>query len=601
MKRRRGEAASPGGRGDERRAVVEWIREAHAAGLPLNITAVRRSAPEILAAAFAIRPFWGWRRAIEAAGLSYDRIATELLDFVRCEACGWTRRSLTLHLWKQHGFAAGDYLREYPRAQVHAETMRARLLSSVGFAPHWEPLWSDEYVLDRVSCYGENGASLNVKSVTRDDAALVAMANLRFGSWDEVLRRLGLDPDEVRIVERQKKYSRAELLAAIRARFSSGAPMNAAAVCRESGPIWHASRKLFTSYKKALAAAGLDPGALYLLRRFGRAETRRLFARARRVAENRGAGYARELAELHRDCGSFVRQKYGGFRELALRLGVPAQRLMKGGGWNRAAVVEEVRQRHRRGESVSPGRLHTENKPLYLAVVRYFGTFEECFERLGLPAPEVGGVHRVMLRDPAVLLAAIRAAYERAPAAGVVTGTDMLRYTKLAWLSRLHFGSWDEGLRRALRGAGTGAARGRLDLVRYTDPVTVDADLARLVDGSYRGGAAKRRALFLAAHRLRDSILEALEDAGASRRRALALAILPDSKYTSGGDVLKEIERRGRAGIEPIARHVKTGKRADPELAKAAKLLFGSWEGAVAAAATRSASRQSMLHGWASL
>ncbi|MCC7381735.1 MAG: hypothetical protein IT384_07875, partial [Deltaproteobacteria bacterium] len=227
---------------------------------------------------------------------------------------------------------------------------------------------------------------------------------------------------------------------------------------------------------------------------------------------------------------------------------------------------------------------HTENKPLYLAVVRYFGTFEECFERLGLPAPAVGGVHLAMLRDPVVLLAAIRVAYERAPAAGVVTGTDMLRYTKLAWLSRLHFGSWDEGLRRALRGA----ARDRLDRVRYTDPVTVDADLARLVDGSFRGGAAKRQALFLAAHRLRDSVLEALEDAGASRRRALAMAILPDSRYPSGADVLRELKCRGRAGIEPIARHVKTGKLADLELAKAAKLLFGSWEGAVAAAAAGS-------------
>lgn len=601
MKRRRGEAASPGGRGDERRAVVEWIREAHAAGLPLNITAVRRSAPEILTAAFAIRPFWGWRRAIEAAGLSYDRIAIELLDFVRCEACGWTRRSLILHLWKQHGFEAGDYLRDYPGAEVQAETLRAQLLSSVGFAPHWEPLWSDEYVLDRVSCYGENGASLNVKSVTQADAALVAMANLRFGSWDEVLRRLGLDPDEVRLVERQKHYSRAELLAAIRARYSSGAPMNAAAVFRESNPIWTASRKLFKSYQKALAAAGLDPDALCLQKRYGREETRLFLARVRRVAESRGSQHARELAELHRECGSFVRQKYGGFRELALRLGVPAQLLMKGGGWNRAAVAHELRQRRRRGESVSPGRLHTENKPLYLAVVRYFGTFEECFERLGLPAPAVGAVHRVMLRDPAVLLAAIRAAYEKAPATGVVTGTDMLRYTKLAWLSRLHFGSWDKGLRRALRGAGPGAARDRLDLVRYTDPVTVDADLARLVDGSFRGGVAKRRALFLAAHRLRDSILEALEDAGASRRRALAMAILPDSKYTSGGDVLREIERRGQAGIEPIARHVMTGKLADPELAKAAKLLFGSWEGAVAAAAKRSAPRHPIRHGWASL
>src|SRR5580765_6018138 len=139
--------------GQRRRA--DRIASLHRREEPLNVSAVKRHHPKLLAAVYAVEPFWGWRRALEAAGIAYDDIRIELTDHVVCLVCGARFRNQSTHLARKHGVDAAAYRVEYPDAELVCEAWRVMRASDQleggEFAlPHWEPIWSREYVLDRI-------------------------------------------------------------------------------------------------------------------------------------------------------------------------------------------------------------------------------------------------------------------------------------------------------------------------------------------------------------------------------------------------------------------------------------------------------------------
>ena len=53
---------------NHQRELTRRIRGVFEHGEPLNICAVKRNHPELMKAVYEIKPFWGWKRALEAAG-----------------------------------------------------------------------------------------------------------------------------------------------------------------------------------------------------------------------------------------------------------------------------------------------------------------------------------------------------------------------------------------------------------------------------------------------------------------------------------------------------------------------------------------------------
>src|SRR5437899_11933704 len=134
-----------------RRNVIREIQRLHSLRAPLNIPAVKRSHPKLIERVYAVRPFWGWKRALEDAGLDYKKINVELLDYVDCKICGRDMGGLSYHLISQHQIAPEDYRHEYPGAELVCETIRAgiaeRKLRKRPALLHWETIWTPEYVL----------------------------------------------------------------------------------------------------------------------------------------------------------------------------------------------------------------------------------------------------------------------------------------------------------------------------------------------------------------------------------------------------------------------------------------------------------------------
>ena len=181
-----------------KQSVIRQIKNLHAQGKPLNITAVKRSHPELIAKAFEVEPFWGWKQALEDAGIQYQDIKVELLDHVTCHLCGKQAQTLIGHLKSQHNICGADYRRDYPGAELASEVLRAKSMRgtprqrkklSMQCPPHWEPLWSPEYVLDRAAEFRRQGIELRQKNVVAVDQ-VTEWGREFFGSWTAVLRRI---------------------------------------------------------------------------------------------------------------------------------------------------------------------------------------------------------------------------------------------------------------------------------------------------------------------------------------------------------------------------------------------------------------------------
>ena len=68
----------------QQKRIVDRIRFLHRAGVPLNLSAVKRHHPKLLQQVMTLKHFRGWRKALQAAGLPYHKIHTELLDHCVC-------------------------------------------------------------------------------------------------------------------------------------------------------------------------------------------------------------------------------------------------------------------------------------------------------------------------------------------------------------------------------------------------------------------------------------------------------------------------------------------------------------------------------------
>ena len=130
---------------------------------------------------------------------------------------------------------------------------------------HWEPLWTEEYILDRLWQRHEKKLPLHFLAVLTDDKEIIFQIISRFDSFDNAIKKLGLNPKDIRRIPIFFKTKK-EVLAAIAQRHRLHLPLNANAVMPgkkiNEGPLYTGAKRIFGSWNKALEAAGLDYDAL---------------------------------------------------------------------------------------------------------------------------------------------------------------------------------------------------------------------------------------------------------------------------------------------------------------------------------------------------
>lgn len=244
---------------NERQNILEWIRTEHAAGRALNIHAVKRRRPDLVKSVYEVRPFWGWWQAVTEAGLDYADLKVELEEKVACRICGYEGLQLNTHLRARHGMTGPEYSKQFPDAPIASELRRAQMRreGTRNLLPHWEPLYSDEYMMDRAHRYHRMGHRLRTTWIAEHDHNLWQHIYRQGITWESFVTGLGI-PYTHELPPRPPRMSRDEVLEGLRRVFREEGKMpTITRLAKQHHPLRTGVERHFGSYEEALEAAGL--------------------------------------------------------------------------------------------------------------------------------------------------------------------------------------------------------------------------------------------------------------------------------------------------------------------------------------------------------
>ena len=373
--------------------IVTRIEELYRNREPLNISAVKRKHPELLQDAFDIQPFLGWKGALEIAGLSYDKINVEFQESVTCKICGHEFTAMSSHLKRIHGVSGTEYAEEFPGVELTAEVVRAKispLNRGIKLFPHWEPAWSWQYAMDRMIECWRRGFPMNYSWMADHEKGLANKVIEFFGSWDAGLRRIGLEPKEIRCLDPGQHWDRQKVLDAIGDRRRQGLPLDHTTISNESNwSLLNAMSRLFGGVNKALQEGGVDPETEQLRpRRYGKDTIKELIEAVREAAGHPRPERIEKFRALKAPFNRMVCNSWeiGSWAAVITMAGLPSDHFKPLKPYpDKAAVIAEIHRRLNAGLSIGGGLVCKEDRPLYREVDRYFNGYKNMYQALGLP------------------------------------------------------------------------------------------------------------------------------------------------------------------------------------------------------------------------
>lgn len=458
-----------------RQQIIKTIRDLHRREEPLNISAVKRAHPELIQAVYAVKPFWGWKHALQDTGIGYANIKVELQETITCALCGKFFRNLATHLIKKHEVRPDEYLNDYPDSDLQSEKLRAeKMVGKTQFLRHWEPVWSREYILDRLAEYHRQGYSIIGNRMVDVDMPLTAVVYRYIAganAWAKALIAIGHDPNKLkRESYRQTRiYSDGEdVIQGIKRRLRKRISVHSSSLQRgEHRDVILLIRgtESFGSWNNALKVAGLDPSVICLRIR-GRYPSKSAVIAAIKQRYRKdwplSVNALRTGDRKFKDIALWYNGKkyFGSWRAAMLAAGIDLnefhkkrfQRLRRYP--DSPSVIREIRKRHRSGLDIrrtGVDRGKHVNQALGNSGIEYFGSWDAALKAAGFD-PKVIAMELYKRRYPdrqAVISAIKGRVRMRFPVNPAALWKGERRERTLYRIGRKLFGSWDAALKAA--------------------------------------------------------------------------------------------------------------------------------------------------------
>jgi hypothetical protein len=457
----------------------------------------------------------------------------------------WDRKSVidAIRVWHQQGRPLTQVWRDQPSlayAAYHWFGSWPKAIAAAGIKVKRQKKWSRERVLREIRARHRRGQRL--ESMARIDPPLHGAASRRFGSWPDAVRAAGLEP----IV--RHKWSPERVVQVLQARHSQGQSLWSRHQPAE-GALRYAAVRYFGSWTKALVAAGLrNPNQLQWT-------PQRVVEELQ--ARNR-AGARLTFSHLDGALKAAIRAHFGNWSAVRVAAGLPTTSPAPvPRRWSAAKVVRELQTRLAQGLSLKAD----DNKRLWKAARRYFGSWHEALEAVGVKRERPRRWTKQMVLDE------ITAGQRQ----GLFEDTTRPCCRGLGSAARTFFGSWWQAL--IVAGVIAPGARRKNQGPKWTRQRV----LAAIQDRYVRGlplTTESDRSLATAAARYFGNWYEARVAAGIP----VGKPPRPRRRW-SEGKILAAIRDRERRGLPLKGIHGR-----DYGLASAATRYFGSWNLALIAA-----------------
>jgi len=518
-----------------RQSILRAIQQRFSNRQPLNITAVKRDDPKLVRQVYEQRPYWGWKAALADAGLTYDKIRIEIEQTVVCKLCGKRLASLIGHVTQLHLIECREYLDEFPGAELVSEQLRSNSMGGIKkphpeWLKHWEPVYSLEYLLDRLKEYADLGFSINHDNLVAIDTSLPVTLKKYggFNDWDDAIRTIDLDPVDYRGLVHSDDFTLSQFQAWLAERERAGRSCLYQDVVAERD---HWQRRSMI--------------AVWALRQYG--------------------SWAAALDQAGVDRGLPI---YGGRHNFTTQ-----------------DVLARIKQLRRDGLDLARKSvvLMPDGMAIVTAAVRDFGTWESALDAAKVPLRE--RERRVCFETKGEVLDGIRVRMKNDWSLAPIelfygSRNDMTLFKKAFQF----WDSWGDAVQAA--GGNREQLKQAVD-TPYTSKAKVVAELKR------RGRQGKLLAVRELTESVADKQLyvmangyfgkwqEAVRAAGEDPRKYHQWNLESPGKYKSPEQVLTAIRQRHRKKLPLHTRGLTHGEQMDVPLLYTARKLFGNWQAAI--------------------
>jgi len=359
--------------------VVRALRERVAKGLDVNAGALLKT--DIPLAGAIQRYFRQHDAAIRAAGIDPES-ARKGISWDRPRILQELRSRLASGLAVNAGAVKRTDGALYNAMRLHFGS-HDNALRAVGIEPESVrkvTWWGPKMIIARLRERARLGVDLHVQGMKKSDWRLCSAMIRHFGSHDAALLAAGIDSATVR---RRIPWDKDRVIAALRKRRREGLGLNVSAM-RADVKLLLAMRSHFGSHDAALRAAGIDPGSVRKARR--RRTGDEILAALRELARDgvlpwplrRSGNVSLERAAIHR---------FGSVRAAAQAAGIryegPPGRLGLG-HWTEVIVLKNLRDLHKAGHDLRYRHMKDHSQPLFFAAKQLFGTYVNAVKQAGI-------------------------------------------------------------------------------------------------------------------------------------------------------------------------------------------------------------------------
>jgi hypothetical protein len=242
--------------------------------------------------------------------------------------------------------------------------------------------WNKAAILEELRRLHKSGKDLSYNVMAARKQALVSAAAYHMGSYRRAVQLAGIDYASI---TRRPRWTRARIIALIKAARRRGEPLHWAAVSSRRDELGRAAfaslqPRLFGRWDRALTAGGLDADQISRYRHWDRNTISfELKSRVRdNEAVNSGALQAQDPG-LH---AAAVRH-FGNFDAALRSARLEPDQIRRRKKWKKSDVLRAIRAAARDGANLSDSHVRRVSPALYGAAVRLFGAFTKARRAAG--------------------------------------------------------------------------------------------------------------------------------------------------------------------------------------------------------------------------